>query len=774
MSRSPQSSSPEPSTNAYLAAWRAAGRLLDEGKSWSGRERNCAYLNCGNDPSDPRFANVSAASGLDFMDDGRGLAVVDWDQDGDLDLWLSNRTAPRLRFMRNDTPSGSQFVALRLRGTTCNRDAVGARVEVELSEPGPKRSGALKPLIQTVRAGDGFLAQSSKWLHFGLGPGEIRKVTVRWPAGQPESFTNISSGRRYLLVQGTGHGALLSQPKRSLVLRPSTPQPPKATAASHVVMPTRFPLPELSYLGGEPAIRRTIDSRARSRALLVNFWASWCLPCVAELKELTQRKPDLGAAGLEVLALSVDGLEGDDTTGPAAATRLMRKIGFPFEAGRATVELLEKLQRVQRFLFAQSPEFSVPLSLLLDRDGHLVAIYRGRVDLDRLLRDVKHLDATPNERRALAVPFGGRWLTPPGQIDLSLVAASFLDRFPTDALRYLELARQRHEVLDEATMSIPSRQRAALSRASIDLQIALILKRLGREDDALAHCRKSLSIDPDQAPLQLVAGNLLSAKGELQQAINAYEAAIRIDPQLAKAYSGLGLVHGALGNNTRAVEMFERVIELEADDAVAHMNLGTALQRLGRHFEAIAHYRRAVSLDPDQAVWHHKLSQALAGQGQLEHAIPHLQRFLQLRPNEPDWHYVLAGWLHHEGRDRAALAAYGEAHRLKPQWVAPLNDKAWILATHPDPRIRDEPEALGLAQQAAALTGHRVPEVLDSLAAAYAATGQYDRAVATAQRAIELASKNAKLADGVRGRLQLYKQGRPYREQSPQSEAPSN
>ncbi len=81
-----------------------------------------------------RFANISAVSGLDFPDDGRAVALVDWDHDGDLDMWLSNRNAPRLRLMRNDTPTGNHYLALRLvgNGTTTNRDAIGARVEVVL------------------------------------------------------------------------------------------------------------------------------------------------------------------------------------------------------------------------------------------------------------------------------------------------------------------------------------------------------------------------------------------------------------------------------------------------------------------------------------------------------------------------------------------------------------------------------------------------------------------------------------------------------------------
>ena len=70
-----------------------------------------------------RFADISATSGLDFPDDGRAVGSLDWDLDGDLDVWVTNRNAPRLRLMRNDTEHQNDYVAFRLvgNGTTVNR-----------------------------------------------------------------------------------------------------------------------------------------------------------------------------------------------------------------------------------------------------------------------------------------------------------------------------------------------------------------------------------------------------------------------------------------------------------------------------------------------------------------------------------------------------------------------------------------------------------------------------------------------------------------------------
>jgi hypothetical protein len=90
----------------------------------------------------------------------------------------------------------------------------------------------------------------------------------------------------------------------------------------------------------------------------------------------------------------------------------------------------------------------------------------------------------------------------------------------------------------------------------------------------------------------------------------------------------------------------------------------------------------------------------------------------------------------------------------------------WILATHPDSHGLTDEVAVSLAQRAAELTQYREFEVLDTLAAAYAAANQFDRAVTTAETALALASEGRlnQRADEIRRRLKLYRQGKPFRE----------
>ena len=99
----------------------------------------------------------------------------------------------------------------------------------------------------------------------------------------------------------------------------------------------------------------------------------------------------------------------------------------------------------------------------------------------------------------------------------------------------------------------------------------------------------------------------------------------------------------------------------------------------------------------------------------------------------------------------------------------PLVGLAWVRATASDPALRDSLEAVRLGERAAELTGRKDPSVLDILAAAYAAAGQFDRAIDAAQAAVSLAtaSQSPAAVDQIRARLALYQQHVPYRSTAP-------
>ena len=265
MSQSPLAEVTDPGTE-YLGAFARLSQRIRDGQSFSGGERNCAFFNLGDDT----FADLSFALGLDAADDGRGIALTDLDADGDVDLCLTNRTAPRLRLMRNDLLDGNRSLTLRLEGDPAKgtpRDAIGARVEVMVAGVTRHRS---------LAAGDGFASQSTKWLHIGLGKtGEIDSVKVRWPGGGTEGFAEIKPGGRYMLKQGSGAAvetAMAPLAKPLLAGQPNLPEPTE-TGRIRLSQPLKLPA-DLAFASLDGA-RTPLSSLTADGTILLNLWASY-------------------------------------------------------------------------------------------------------------------------------------------------------------------------------------------------------------------------------------------------------------------------------------------------------------------------------------------------------------------------------------------------------------------------------------------------------------------------------------------------------------------
>jgi len=117
---------------------------------------------------------------------------------------------------------------------------------------------------------------------------------------------------------------------------------------------------------------------------------------------------------------------------------------------------------------------------------------------------------------------------------------------------------------------------------------------------------------------------------------------------------------------------------------------------------------------------------------------------------------------------RRGFETLGEAARLRPDWVDPLNVKAWALATSENEKLRNGPAAVQIAEKAAALTSHKQPAILHILAAAYAEAGRFSDAVETANQAIALAERtgSADLVAQIKEALEFYKRGQPFRQKA--------
>ena len=632
----------------------ALSLMLRQGRSFSAHERHCCFLNTGSSRNaQGRFANVSATTGLDLDDDGRGVALVDWDRDGDLDLWISNRNAPRLRMLLNASSPHHHFLAIRLvgDGATTNRDAIGARVEVY-----PEVAASPKKLIKTVRAGEAFLSQSSKWLHFGLGDAEgIEKLVVRWPNGEAEEFTDLQSDRHYEIVQGTGRLQTLPPRAATIALAASAPTASGSAEPMRIPLVTRLPLVELA-----PEVFGVVKSSGLSeqpQAVLVNLWASWCPPCAAELRDFSDHREALQSAGVYVIALSVDGL-GDDRSDPAAAKQFLEELKFPFTAGRATEKFVRTVQQFHDRLVAYHRPLPVPSSFLVDSEGRLAVIYKGQVTAKQVIQDVAQLGGSRQDRvvRAALVP---------GRV-----------------------------VQDPRVQSV-----AQNAEVATRYQFAMDMLKAGQTQVSARELQEVIKINPDLAEAHAQLGNLLAGVGDIGQARSHYNDVLRIEPENADVIGNLGTLYAREGKIDLAKQEFERALSIDPTNVASLNNLGRIHSMRNEPAAIMEHYRRALQKNP-----------------------------------------------------------------LLEQTAGSLS---WILATSRDDALRDGPEAVKWAKQALQVAGGDDPRRLDQLAAAYAEANRFEEAVATSQQALQLArakSEHEQLAREIAARLDLYRQGRPFRQ----------
>ncbi|MGO8678263.1 MAG: tetratricopeptide repeat protein [Limisphaerales bacterium] len=196
----------------------------------------------------------------------------------------------------------------------------------------------------------------------------------------------------------------------------------------------------------------------------------------------------------------------------------------------------------------------------------------------------------------------------------------------------------------------------------------------------------------------------------------------------------------------------------------------------GVYSDAETLYRATLAKNPNADLAHNNLGLVLFQAGQTEEAMSHFQQAVDIRPSSAHAHNNLANALRLAGRTREAAAQYEASLKYEPHNPGTCNNLAMLLAMSPDASLRNGPRAVELAQHANQLTGRRNPLILGTLAAAYAETGRFAEAAATARTALELASRhpNIQLAESLRMQIQRYESGLPLHDSGRQGDAPKS
>ncbi len=339
------------------------GTVFKKGFSFSGYERDLLSISRG----DGTFLDISGVSGVDSISDGRGSLAADFDNDGDLDLFLTAAQGNAHFLYRNNIGDENRFLRITLEGTSSGKDAWGTVVRLK----GPHG------IESKVKAGGAaFLSQNDPRLLFGLGDaGKVDWLEVTWPGGAVTRLENLAADRSIRIVEGKEGYEILEDRSFRLV----DPIRPEEEFLGRLGFRKGDLFPNLALHpveGGGTSLGAILHP---GRKTLVNLWATWCVPCAKEMPELQALFPALEKAGVDLIGVSVD----MDTAAAIPKTVAERKVTYP---------ILVTDEAGMNALFPTG-RATVPVSVLLDEQGRVLDLFPGWSSrTETVLRALARLD----------------------------------------------------------------------------------------------------------------------------------------------------------------------------------------------------------------------------------------------------------------------------------------------------------------------------------------------------------------------------------------------
>ncbi len=289
----------------------------------------------------------------------------------------------------------------------------------------------------------------------------------------------------------------------------------------------------------------------------------------------------------------------------------------------------------------------------------------------------------------------------------------------------------RQERFEDALRTLELLENLQPGAVSPKLEKARILARMNEYDRAIEVLEKAHAKDPTNLAVLLLRATIYQQMDEQEKAIKDIDAVLRLKPDLDMALRlKLGFLIMA-GKAEQALDLLEKMRQEAEDDTDILMQMASVHTEMGEEEKAIELLDQVLEKKPD-------LVEALRYRADL---------YLGLSKQEK------------------AIADYEKILEISPEESGSLNNLAWVLSTSVDPEIRDGKRALELAKKAAELTDYEEAHILSTLAAAYAETGDFEKARRWSEKAVELGKKqNHEQIDSLKAELESYQQEKPWRE----------
>lgn len=248
-------------------------------------------------------------------------------------------------------------------------------------------------------------------------------------------------------------------------------------------------------------------------------------------------------------------------------------------------------------------------------------------------------------------------------------------------------------------------------------------------DRAIDRFSEAIKLVPDFVTALVDRGDAYLEKEDCDKALADYNAAVRINPKDPGGYFGRGRVHYAKRDYELAIAAYDEAIKLNSNNAAFYNSRGMAYRKLRKYDAAIADYTKAIKLEPKDGTTYYNRGNAYKAKKEFEKAVTNLK----------------------------------ESIRLNPKDFQARNNLALILASCPKDNLRDGKAAVEQATKACEQTDWKNSDMLDTLATAYAESGNFGEAVRWAKAALEAAPDEDKAE--IQSHLDLFQSRRPYRSQ---------
>jgi tetratricopeptide (TPR) repeat protein len=289
---------------------------------------------------------------------------------------------------------------------------------------------------------------------------------------------------------------------------------------------------------------------------------------------------------------------------------------------------------------------------------------------------------------------------------------------------------------------------------------------LNDRDDAIADFSAMIALDPHDVEAYRLRSVQYYLKHDPKAAIAEVDTAIKIAPKDADNYRLRGGIYFDDQDYDHALTDFDTAIQLDPKSLEYLEIRAAAFDKMGQFDQAIADCDRMIAIKPNDSEPYRIRAGEYQNEGDFPNAIADVGEALERQPNNAKLYAVRAELETLTGRWADSHEDYEQVARLNPDDAETLDSSAWALATSTRPGMLDGAAAVKMATHACELTGWHSWRELETLAAAYADVGDFDSAVKWQVATIRSGGNpDPSEVIGQRGRLQLYQQGRVYREE---------